>query len=222
MAVLIFEQMEFLDQKITDYAELYTTPESSTLKSLNRETWAGVMMPRMLSGHMQGRFLSMISQMIRPFSILEIGTYTGYSALCMAEGLRDGGMIHTIDNNEELEDMVQKYIQEAGLTENIKQYIGNALQVIPQIISTFDLVFIDADKENYVNYYKLVFDKVRTGGFIVADNVLWSGKVLDPKELSKDKETQAIHAFNEMVMKDDRVENVLLPIRDGLMVVRKK
>jgi predicted O-methyltransferase YrrM len=214
--------MEFLDPDLSNYIEAHTAPESSILKKLNRETHANVLLPRMLSGHFQGRVLSMISHMIKPMNILEIGTYTGYSALCLAEGLQDGGKIITIDINEELESMVRKFIKEAGLENKIDYRIGNALDVIKPIDVLFDIVFIDADKENYSNYYRLVFDKVRSGGYIIADNVLWSGKVVDPLLNKKiDKDTKAILDFNNLVHDDLRVENVLLPIRDGLMVLRK-
>jgi caffeoyl-CoA O-methyltransferase len=165
--------------------------------------------------------LSMLAHMIKPRRILEIGTYTGYSALCLAEGLTTDGQLHTMDINEELETMVRKYIAQAGMQDKITYHIGDATKLIPGLNETFDLVFIDADKENYSTYYDLVFDKLRTGGFIIADNVLWSGKVLTTPE-PDDKDTRAIIAFNDKVMKDERVENVLFPIRDGLMVVRKK
>lgn len=214
--------MDFLDPKLNEYAETHTKPENDVLQLLNRETWANVMMPRMLSGHLQGRVLSMFSNMVRPRRILEIGTYTGYAALCMAEGLADDGILHTIDINEELETMVRNYIAKAGMENKIKFHIGNAMEIIPALNETFDMVFIDADKENYSNYYDLIFDKLRPGGIIIADNVLWSGKVIDPKELEKDVETLALHHFNQKVTTDMRVENVLMPIRDGLMVIRKK
>lgn len=214
--------MDFLDPKLLAYSEQYTEPESPILAELNRETYANVLVPRMLSGHIQGRMLSMFSNMLKPKQILEIGTYTGYSALCLAEGLLDGGTLHTIDINEELEAMVKKYIKKAGYEDKIKQYVGNAMDIIPKIDTTFDLVFIDADKTNYANYYDMVIDRVRTGGIIIADNVLWSGKVLDEKELAKDKDTQALHEYNLKIHADPRVENVLFPVRDGLMVARKK
>lgn len=214
--------MDFLDPKLEQYAEMHTTPENEVQQALNRETYANVLMPRMLSGHLQGRVLSMFSQMLRPRRILEIGTYTGYSALCMAEGLTDDGILHTIDINEELETMVRTHIAKAGFENKIQFHIGNAMQIVPALYETFDLVFIDADKENYSHYYDMVFDKLRTGGIIIADNVLWSGKVLDEKELAKDLETKALDQFNKKVHTDTRVENVLMPIRDGLMVVRKK
>jgi predicted O-methyltransferase YrrM len=178
------------------------------------------MMPRMLSGHLQGRFLKMISCMVNPSQILEVGTFTGYSSICLAEGLKDGGMVHTIDINEELTPMVLRYIKESGMENKIKTYTGNALNIIPVLNHTFDLVFIDADKENYSKYYELVINKVRRGGFIVADNVLWSGKVTDPA-FRKDEETKAIMEYNDMITRDPRVENVLVPIRDGLMIARK-
>lgn len=214
--------MEFIDENLAAYAENHTSPESKLLAELNRETWAKVLIPRMLSGHIQGRLLSMFSQMIRPHEILEIGTYTGYSALCLAEGLADGGVLHTIDINEELEDMVRKYIHEAGLQENIKFHVGNAMEIIPQLNSYFDLVFIDADKENYSNYYDMVIERMKPGAYIIADNVLWSGKVLDENEIARDQETRALHEFNVKIQNDPRVENILVPIRDGLMVIRKR
>jgi len=214
--------MEFIDENLAEYAENHTSKESKLLAELNRETWAKVMMPRMLSGHIQGRLLSMFSKMIQPHEILEIGTYTGYSALCLAEGLADGGILHTIDINEELEDLVRRYIREAGLQENIKFHIGNALDIIPNLNGYFDLVFIDADKENYSNYYDMVIERMKPGAYIIADNVLWSGKVLDEKEIANDQETRALHEFNVKIQKDPRVENILVPIRDGLMVIRKR
>jgi caffeoyl-CoA O-methyltransferase len=214
--------MEFLNKDLTNYIESHTSSEPTLLQKLNRETQANVLMPRMLSGHFQGRVLSMISHMVKPLNILEIGTYTGYSALCLAEGIQENGKVTTIDINEELESMVRKYIKEAGLEKKIDYYIGNALDIIKSLNLLFDIVFIDADKENYSNYYGLVFDKVRKGGFIIADNVLWSGKVIGPEINTKtDKDTMAILEFNEMVHRDQRVENVLLPVRDGLMILRK-
>jgi caffeoyl-CoA O-methyltransferase len=212
--------MDFLDPRIDAYVNTHTLHESDVLKKLNRETHAKVMMPRMLSGHLQGQVLRMLSFMIRPKRVLEIGTYTGYSALCLAEGLQEGGKLHTIDINEELESMVRQYISEAGMKDRIEYHVGNALEIIPRLDETFDLVFIDADKENYGKYYDLVFDKVRPGGFIIADNVLWSGKVLDdPAKM--DVDTKAIYDYNKKIHNDPRVEHVLFPIRDGLMVARK-
>jgi caffeoyl-CoA O-methyltransferase len=213
--------MDFLDQSISDYIESHTAPESDALVALNHETNAKVLMPRMLSGHLQGRVLSMFSHMIRPSAILEIGTYTGYSAICLAEGLALDGKLHTIDINDELKAMVDRYIQLSGMKEKIITHSGNALDIIPTLTETFDLVFIDADKINYSNYFNLVIDRVRKGGFIIADNVLWSGKiVLSPDQV--DKDTRALQSFNDMVHTDNRVENVLFPVRDGLMVLRKK
>lgn len=214
--------MEFIDQRLADYAEAHTTPESEVLAELNRETWAKVLMPRMLSGHLQGRVLSLFSKLQRPRRILEVGTYTGYSALCLAEGLSDDGLLHTIDINAELEDMVLKYVKKAGYEHKIKMHVGNALEIIPQLDETFDLVFIDADKENYWNYYEMAIDKVRPGGLIMADNVLWSGKVIDPKMVERDEETKALNEFNSRVGLDNRVEQILLPVRDGIMIARKR
>jgi predicted O-methyltransferase YrrM len=210
--------MEFIAPDLQQYAEAHTSSESELLKKINRDTHSQVMKPRMLSGHMQGRFLSMISKMIKPKTILEIGTYTGYSALCLAEGLAPAGKLITIDINEELEKRVRGYFDASTFAQQIDFRIGNAQQIIPALTGPFDLVFIDADKENYGTYYDLVIDKVASGGFILADNVLWSGKVIQPKP---DKDTRAVLAFNEMVHNDPRVENVLLPVRDGITLIRK-
>lgn len=212
--------MEFIDEAIETYALAHSQPESDVLKKLNRETHLKVLQPRMLSGHLQGNFLSMISKMIRPLQILEIGTYTGYSAICLAQGLQTGGKLHTIDNNEQLEKMTRSFFEQAGLTNSIHYYIGDALQVIPTIREQFDIVFIDADKKNYAVYYDLVFDRVKPGGYIIADNVLWSGKILDTKK-NNDQETLLIDAFNKKVHSDPRVEHQLVPLRDGLMIARK-
>lgn len=220
---LIFEKnrsMDFPSPEINAYAEEHTSPESPLLAQLNRETWAKVLMPRMLSGHLQGRMLSAISKLVRPQAILEVGTYTGYSALCMAEGLQPGGVLHTIDINEELETMVRRYISEAGMEDRIHLHIGDARALIPTLQPTWDLVFLDADKENYATYFDLVIDRVRPGGVILADNVLWSGKVIDPAQT--DVETEALRAYNAKVQADARVENILLPIRDGVMVAIKR
>lgn len=211
--------MDFLDKKITRYAEAHTTAESELLSKINRETNSQVLMPRMLSGHLQGRILSTFSRMIKPKCILEIGTYTGYSALSLAEGLQDDGKIITIDINDELKDRVERNFKESPFNNKIDFMIGNALEIIPGLDDDFDLVFIDADKENYSAYYNLVFEKVKTGGFIIADNVLWSGKVLDNEE--KDPETSSLIAFNKMVHDDNRIHHVLFPVRDGLMVIQK-
>ncbi len=212
--------MEFIDEKLAAYVDEHTHPESTLLKKINRETHLKVLLPRMLSGHLQGQVLSMLSSLIQPRSILEIGTYTGYSAICLAKGLQKGGRLITIDINAELEQRVKAYFKEAGLEHQIDYRIGNALQVIPTLNETFDLVFIDADKSNYSTYFDLVIDKVRSGGCIIADNVLWSGKILLP-ENKMDKDTKLIDAFNKKVQEDTRIENVLFPIRDGLMVMRK-
>lgn len=206
--------------EIEEYAEEYTSDVSSLLQKLYRETNVKMVAPQMLSGKLQGKLLKMISMMIRPERILEIGTFTGYSAICLSEGLAEKGIIHTIEINPELEDMIIKYFKESGLIEKVLLHIGNALDIIPTIEGDFDLVFIDADKENYLNYYMMVFDKVRKGGFILADNVLWGGKVL-VKTSSSDTETQGIKSFNDFVKNDKRVEQLLLPIRDGLMIIRK-
>lgn len=210
--------MDLINESIQHYAEQHTSSEGDLLKKIDRDTHAKVMMPRMLSGHLQGRVLSMISHMIRPQRILEIGTYTGYSAVCLAEGLQENGKLITIDINEELEDRVRNYFADSPYSKKIEYKIGNAVEVIPSLNETFDLVFIDADKERYSVYFDLVIEKVRSGGFILADNVLWSGKVLDTKP---DKDTRAILEFNKKIQDDPRVENVLLPIRDGIMLMRK-
>jgi len=212
--------MEIIDPLINVYASKFTTDEPVVLSELNRETYSKVLMPRMLSGHHQGRFLSMLSHMIRPVNILEIGTYTGYSAISLAEGLSENGRLHTIDINDELKPMVKSFVEKAGMNEKIITYYGNAVDIIPTMNLEFDLVFIDADKTNYSLYYDLVFEKVKKNGYIVADNVLWDGKVLDLKKA--DKDTLAIHQFNEKIKNDIRVENVLVTIRDGLMIARKK
>ena len=213
--------MDFLPTKINDYVEAHTAAEPDVLQKLNRETNARVVAPRMLSGHLQGRVLSMLSHMIKPKQVLEIGTYTGYSSICFVEGLQPGGMIHTIDNNDELEEMIRRYFKLAGVKNKTKLYIGDAQEIIPTINETFDLVFIDADKINYSSYFDLVFDKVRPGGYILADNVLWSGKVVDDTS-TMDDDTKAIVEFNTKVHNDVRIEHVLLPVRDGVMVMRKK
>jgi len=212
--------MNFISEQLAAYAEAFTQEESPVLKELNRETQAGVLMPRMLSGHLQGRVLAMLSKLIRPMRILEIGTYTGYSAICLSEGLQPGGILHTIDINEELSDMVRVFIKRAGCNGKIIMHTGDALDIIPTLDETFDLVFIDADKENYPAYYDMILPMVKQGGVIIADNVLWSGNVLK-NDSEMDDETRAIHKFNSMVQSDSRVENVLLPVRDGLMVIRK-
>lgn len=214
--------MELIDPALEQYIENHCSPENELLQALNRETHMKVLSPQMLSGRLQGNALSIFVHMLRPQNVLEIGTFTGYAAIWMAQALPPEGKLYTIDINEELEDMVRKYIEKAGLTSKIDYRIGNALEMIPTLDITFDLVFIDADKGNYKRYYDLVFEKVRKNGFIIADNVLWKGKVAEGKnEEKKDKYTQVITEFNTYVHNDPRVENVLLPIRDGLMVARK-
>lgn len=213
--------MEFLNEALQKYVEDHTQEESPLLKQINRETHAEVMRPRMLSGHLQGRVLAMLSHMIQPRAILEIGTYTGYSAICMAEGMVAGGKLVTIDKNDELEERVRSYFKAANLEDSIDYILGDAMELIPSMEMTFDLVFIDADKVNYTHYYDMVLNKVRPGGYIIADNVLWSGKVVPEGRNKLDKDTQVMLDFNDKVHKDTRVENVLLPIRDGLMILRK-
>ena len=213
--------MKFLADEIEAYAEAHTERESEILQRLNRDTYANVLNPRMLSGHLQGRFLAMISKMIRPDRILEIGTYTGYSALCLCEGLNENGRLITIDINEELENRTRSYFDLSSYSENIDYRIGNALHIIPLLQDSFDIVFIDADKINYISYFNLCLDRVRKGGFIIADNVLWSGKVVQPEPKKADKDTQLLIEFNRMVHEDNRVSNILLPIRDGLMILQK-
>ncbi len=210
--------MDVIHPALQKYSEDHTSSENDLLKKINRDTHASVMMPRMLSGHMQGRILSMMSCMIKPSAILEIGTYTGYSALCLAEGLKPDGRLVTLDINEELESRVRNYFSDSPFNARIDYRIGNALEIIPSLHMDFDLVFIDADKENYARYYDLVINRVPLGGYILADNVLWSGKVLDEKA---DKDTKAIKEFNRKIQEDARVENVLLPVRDGILIMRK-
>jgi caffeoyl-CoA O-methyltransferase len=209
-----------ISQELEDYSEKYTTKENIVLARLNRETNIKVQMPIMLSGHLQGALLQMISHMVRPEYILEIGSYTGYSAICLAQGLKEGGQLHTIDINEELESMCAKYFTEAGMDKKIMQHIGNAADIIPKLDLSFDLVFIDADKQNYHLYYDMIFDKIPIGGFILADNVLFDGEVTLPEE-QQSKNAKAMHSFNEKIKADTRVEHMLLPIRDGIMIVRK-
>ena len=212
--------MDFISRDIQRYAEAHTTAEPDLLTRVDRETHIQVLRPRMLSGHLQGRVLSMLSHMVRPRRILEIGTYTGYSALCLAEGLAEGGKLITLESNLELEDRIRSYVAEAGLTDSVELYMGEALAVLPSLEGPFDLVFIDADKVNYQAYYEAVLPKVAVGGLILADNVLWTGKVVEEID-PKDFDTQALVAFNQYVQEDDRVENVLLPFRDGIMMARK-
>ncbi|BDD09797.1 O-methyltransferase [Fulvitalea axinellae] len=214
--------MEFLPEDIQAYSDAHTEDEPELLSRLNRETHVNIMRPRMLSGHFQGRLLSFITHLINPKKVLEVGTYTGYSALSIAEGLAEDGKLVTIDKNEELESMVQQYIDEAGLSEKVEYRVGDAREIIPELDGGFDLVFLDADKESYATYYDLVFEKLNPGGVILADNVLWSGKVIPERRKKLDRDTEAILAFNDMVKNDDRVQCVLLPVRDGIMMARKK
>ncbi|MBU3661818.1 MAG: O-methyltransferase [Bacteroidetes bacterium] len=214
--------MEFIDKLLLKYCEDNSASESPALQKLNRYTHANVLQPRMLSGHLQGRFLSMLSKLIGPTHILEIGTYTGYSAICLAEGLRPGGKLVTIDINPELEGVIREHIAEAKLQDCIQFIVGDAYQIIRTLPQTFDLVFIDADKQNYAKYFDLVIDRLNPGGLIIADNVLWSGKVIDDQARIKDKDTIALHAFNQKVNADTRVEVLMLPLRDGITLIRKK
>ena len=219
--------MKIVNEEIEKYIEEHTSEEDELLHSLFRETQLKTYYPRMVSGNVQGKFLEMISRMIKPENILEIGTFTGYSAIQLAKGLKEGGKIITIDINEELETFASKYFKLSGLNDKIDFRIGNALHIIPELDTEFDLVFIDADKEQYLDYYELALAKLKQGGFILADNVLWSGKVLYPgqrisKSKKADKETKGIIAFNDFVKSDDRVEIVMIPLRDGVSLIRKK
>ncbi len=209
-----------LKTEIEEYILSHTSPENSLLKEISRETQAKILMPRMLSGHLQGRILSLISKIIQPKSILEIGTYTGYSALCLAEGLQDDGILHTIEINDELENFILKFFNKSEYKNQIKLHIGDALNLILQMPDELDLVFIDADKRVYIDYYQLLIDKVKKGGIILADNVLWGEKVIEPVQ-NNDEYTKGILAFNQYVQNDSRVENLILPIRDGIMMLRK-
>ncbi|MEE4001721.1 O-methyltransferase [Tenacibaculum sp. FZY0031] len=211
--------MHFLPEKLDNYVVNHSQSEPKLLQELSRETWQKVLNPRMLSGAFQGRVLAMLSKLIRPKSILEIGTYTGYSALCLAEGLSKEGKLYTIDKNEELEELQHKYFQKSDYKNQITQYVGNAIDIIPTIDSKFDLVFIDADKSNYVNYFHLIIEKMNKGGVILSDNVLWSGKVVEELD-PKDTDTKVLLEYNRLLNEDNRLETVLLPIRDGLTISR--
>lgn len=213
--------MEFIDPALLTYCEDHTSGEDALLKKITRETQAKVLMPRMLSGHLQGKMLELFTKMIQPETILEIGTYTGYSGICLARGLKKNGKLITLDINDELESMVRGFFEESGLGNQIDYRLGNALEIIPTLSGPFDLVFIDADKFNNATYFDLIIDKVRPGGIILADNVLWSGKVILKEGQKIDKDTKAILDFNDTIQNDPRVENVLLPIRDGIMMSRK-
>ena len=211
--------MDFLSEKLEEYILVHTQEEPDLLQHLNKETWQKLTNPRMLSGHFQGRLLSMISKLVHPKTILEIGTYTGYSALCLAEGIKKNGILHTIDHNEELVTIQQKYFNKSSYKNNIVTHLGNALEIIPEIEDTFDLVFIDADKANYVNYFNALILKMNSGGVILSDNVLWSGKVIEEVN-AKDIDTKTLIKYNKLLKNDSRIETVLLPIRDGLAISR--
>ena len=211
--------MHFISPELEDYIEQHSQQEPELLAALNKETYQKVLLPRMLSGHFQGRVLSMLSKLIRPVNILEIGTYTGYAALCLCEGMHENGQLHTIDIKEELVDFQRKYFDRSPLGSQIFQHLGEAVDVIPTLDLKFDLVFIDADKENYLNYFELMVPKMNKGGIILSDNVLWSGKVLEPLQ-PNDLSTKVLLEYNERLKNDPRVETVLLPIRDGLTVSR--
>ncbi len=211
--------MHFISNQLEDYAANHSENEPALLEALNRETYQKILQPRMLSGHFQGRILSMISKLGNPMHVLEIGTYTGYATLCLAEGLRANGTLDTIDVNEELHDFQRKYFDQSPWKDQITQHIGNALDIIPVLNKKFDLVFIDADKENYINYFNMIVPLMNKGGIILSDNVLWSGKVLEPIK-PNDKSTKILLDYNRLLKEDPRVETVLLPIRDGLTVSR--
>ena len=210
---------EFINKDILNYVELNSQQEPTLLKELNKETNLKILNPRMLCSSYQGRVLSIISKIIKPKNVLEIGTYTGYSALCIAEGLDKNGIIHTIDINEELKEIQNKYFKKSGFENQIHQHIGNAIEIIPKINECFDFVYLDADKENYDKYFDLVIDKIVSGGVLISDNVLWSGKVLNNK--NKDLITQKLIEFNQLVKKDKRLDTIILPIRDGISICRK-
>ncbi|MFM6984916.1 MAG: O-methyltransferase [Chitinophagaceae bacterium] len=216
--------MDFIDSKIVDYSEQHTQSESELLAELNRYTHTSVLKPRMLSGHLQGRFLSFISHLIQPSFVLDIGTYTGYSALCLAEGLTKDGKLYTLDNNEEVLYTAAGFIKRSVYREQIEMLTGDALEsimLLNQRVPHWDLIWMDAEKSQYSGYYNQLIDKVRPGGIIMADNVLWSGKIIDQKSLEKDEDTRMLDAFNKQVYHDSRVESLLMPIRDGIMMLRK-
>lgn len=213
--------MDFLNKEIEAYAVAHSQPEPELLQQLSKETWQKVLAPRMLSGHFQGRLLSMISKLIQPKNILEIGTYTGYSALCLMEGIHPEGRLHTIDINEELYSLQRKYFDLSGQGERIIQYTGNALEIIPTLTQNFDLVFMDADKSNYPNYLDMLLSQLHSGAVLISDNVLWSGKIIEPVD-ENDIDTMALLSYNERLINDSRLETILLPIRDGLSLSRIK
>jgi len=211
--------MHFISQELEDYIEQHSEKEPALLAALNKETYRKILLPRMLSGHFQGRVLSMLSKLIRPINILEIGTFTGYAALCLCEGMQENGQLHTIDIKEELVDFQRKYFDKSPWGNQIVQHLGEAISILPTLDMKFDLVFIDADKENYINYFELILPKMNKGGIILSDNVLWSGKVLEPLQ-KNDLSTKILLEYNKLLKNDARVETVLLPIRDGLTVSR--
>ena len=213
--------MHFLSEELDNYVTLHSQDEPELLVQLNKETHQKILQPRMLSGHFQGRVLSMLSKIIHPTNILEIGTYTGYATLCLAEGLAENGTIDTLDNEEELFDFQRKYFDKTNWAKQITQHLGDALDIIPRLTKKYDLVFIDADKENYINYFHLIVPMMNKGGIILSDNVLWSGKVLEEIK-PNDFTTQILLEYNQLLKEDPRVETVLLPIRDGLTVSRVK
>ena len=213
--------MHFLSEELENYAAQHTEDEPLLLQELNKRTHLNVLQPRMISGHFQGRFLSLLSKMVQPRTILEIGTYTGYATLCLAEGLHPEGVLHTIDIKEELTDLQREFFDRSGYGSQIVQHLGKAADIIPSLNTTFDLVFIDADKQNYAHYFELVIEKMNRGGIILSDNVLWSGKVVEEVK-HNDKHTQALMAYNQKIKDDPRVETVLLPIRDGITLSRVK
>ena len=213
--------MQLIPKELDDYVVKHSEDEPELLQQLNRETYQKILQPRMLSGHFQGRVLSMISKLVNPKNILEIGTYTGYSALCLAEGMQSDGELHTIDIDEELYNFQRKYFDKSKFGQQIHQHLGNALEIIPNLDKTFDLIFIDADKENYSNYFNCVIDKLNSGGIILSDNVLWSGKVIEAFQ-PDDTSTKALIEYNTLLKNDERIETVLLPIREGLTISRKK
>ncbi|HEX8562416.1 MAG TPA: O-methyltransferase [Flavobacterium sp.] len=211
--------MHFISPELEDYVERHTEPEPELLAALNKETHQKILLPRMLSGHFQGRVLSMLSKLLRPENILEIGTFTGYATLCLCEGMPQTGVMHTIDNNEELVWLQRKYFDKSPWGKQIVQHLGNALDIIPGLETQFNLVFIDADKENYLNYFEMMVPRMKRGGIIISDNVLWSGKVLEPAK-PNDKSTRTLQDYNLALKNDPRVETIVLPIRDGLTVCR--
>lgn len=212
--------MYFIPEELDDYVVNHSEDEPELLQQLSRETFQKILQPRMLSGHYQGRLLSIISKLVNPKNILEIGTYTGYSALCLAEGMQSDGELHTIDINEELVDFQRKYFNKSNFGNQIFQHLGDALDIIPKLDKTFDLIFMDADKENYPQYFNIIIDKLNTGGIILSDNVLWSGKVIEPVK-KDDLSTKALLEYNQLLKEDKRIETVILPIRDGLTISRK-